>query len=662
MQAPFSNMVWSKAVWGKAVWGKAVWGPVIALWLMVPAPAAAQHRHPHKKIDKPLSELSPSAGPQRVIIRTKRGTGLHVRRTLEAHGDGVIANHQLVDAMTARVHAADIAALADDPNVESISVDARVTASQLSLGGTSLNDTLESLAELRSTLGLSGLLSGSNITVAVIDSGLAPGPDFEGRVLGFYDFSNGRAGQYGPAFDDYGHGTHVSGLIGSSGKTSDRKLAGIAARVNLLPLKVLDRHGAGYTSDVIRALEFAIANRDRFKIRIVNLSLGHPIYESAATDPLVQTVERAVRAGLIVVTAAGNHGTNRTTGATGYAGITSPGNAPSAITVGAASTQGTVGRGDDRVSSFSSRGPSWYDGVAKPDIVAPGDGVISNAVDSSALALAYPSLVLRNGSATYLRLNGSSMATGVVSGLVALMLEANHYGEVLRSLESRLFRRPSAPAGGLRASAIKAMLQFTATPLRDADGRQYDVLTQGGGLVNGPAAVLLAGLADTTKPAGAFWMSTALQPWTRFDGTDEAWSQSVVWGTRVLQGSSLIELNQLAWADNIVWGTGELDNIVWGTAADGDNIVWGTTLGVLDFTWFGNTLLGDNIVWGTADWADNIVWGTSLLGSFDGDNIVWGTFSEDNIVWGTLSDDNIVWGTNDNKVTVLGTSLIGGGL
>ena len=104
---------------------------------------------------------------------------------------------------------------------------------------------------------------------------------------------------------------------------------------------MLDKKGAGKTSDVIRALEFAVANKDRFGIKVVNLSLGHPIFESAATDPLVQAVEAAVRSGIIVVTAAGNYGTNPTTGVTGYAGIASPGNAPSAITVGASNTGGT---------------------------------------------------------------------------------------------------------------------------------------------------------------------------------------------------------------------------------------------------------------------------------------------------------------------------------
>jgi serine protease AprX len=99
---------------------------------------------------------------------------------------------------------------------------------------------------------------------------------------------------------------------------------------------------------------------------VLNLSLGHPIYEPAATDPLVQAVERAVAAGIVVVTSAGNEGTNRVTGQVGYAGITSPGNAPSAITVGAVDTRNTTTRLDDQVPSFSSRGPTWYDAYAKP--------------------------------------------------------------------------------------------------------------------------------------------------------------------------------------------------------------------------------------------------------------------------------------------------------
>ena len=107
---------------------------------------------------------------------------------------------------------------------------------------------------------------------------------------------------------------------------------------------------------MIRAIEFAVANPAKFNIQI-NLSLGHPILAPAADDPLVQAVEAAVRAGMVVVVSAGNNGTNSETGEVGYAGISSPGNAPSAITVGAVNTNGTVGRGDDVVTPYSSRGP-----------------------------------------------------------------------------------------------------------------------------------------------------------------------------------------------------------------------------------------------------------------------------------------------------------------
>jgi serine protease AprX len=168
---------------------------------------------------------------------------------------------------------------------------------------------------------------------------------------------------------------------------------------------VLNRDGFGTTSAVIAAIQFAIANRTRLGIDVINLSLGHVILESAQTDPLVQAVEQAVRAGIVVVVAAGNFGTNPLTGVVGYAGITSPGNAPSAITVGAEDMRGTVVRGDDRVPAYSSRGPSWYDGYTKPDLVAPGNRLASVAVPGSTLytllATKYPDdLIYTNGTVT----------------------------------------------------------------------------------------------------------------------------------------------------------------------------------------------------------------------------------------------------------------------
>ena len=176
-------------------------------------------------------------------------------------------------------------------------------------------------------------------------------------------------------------------------------------------------------------------------------------------------MQAASQAGLVVVVSAGNYGTNTTTGLVGYAGITSPGNAPSALTVGAASAQDTIARGDDRIASYSSRGPTWYDGLAKPDVVATGTQLVSNAAKSGTLYASYPALIV---GADYIKLSGTSMAAGVTSGVVALMIEAN---------------RSQMGPGYLTPNAVKAALQFSAVPVHDDAGTSYDNLTQGAGEV-----------------------------------------------------------------------------------------------------------------------------------------------------------------------------------
>jgi serine protease AprX len=661
---------------------KAVWGAALALWVIIPA-STASAADGSSKIDKLLQQAT-SGSPQPVIVRTRPGAKDRVKGKLPNRGRGP-AEHKIISGFSAEMDRREIAALKHDPDILSISTDADVTglaSPNRSSSSTTTKTTTTpasdgtTVSTLKKVLGVEDWFTGSSMTVAVIDSGVQAGADFTGRIVGSFDFTTGRGAVRVMPTDGYGHGTHVAGLIGSSGAASLGKYAGVAPGIKILSLKVLDKEGSGKTSNVIAALEYAIATKDLYGTRIVNLSLGHPIFESAATDPLVQAVEAAVRSGLIVVVAAGNYGTNPQTGLQGYAGIASPGNAPSAITVGASNTAGTVSRADDRVATFSSRGPSWYDGLAKPDVVAPGFNLISNEVDGSTLAVDHPALVVTENGGRFLKLNGSSMATGVVSGLIAVLIESNNHGAYTRwqDIQATLKRNqrtafPGVPA--LTPNAIKAMLQYTATPLRNADGVVYDALTQGTGEVNGLGALALAYYADTTKSSGTFWLASSLSPSTTFAGVEQPWAQTVIWGRRMVRGASLIEINQLAWDDNLVWGTDEMDNLVWGTVDEDDNLVWGTSLDDDNLVWgtslfSGDALLDeDNLVWGTSiDWDDNLVWGTNLLGVFDGENLVWGTTLRDdgdNLVWGTLDDDNLVWGTSANRVVVLGTS-IGGGL
>ena len=496
-------------------------------------------------------------------------------------------------------------------------------------------------------------LTGAGVTVAVVDSGITTWHDDltnrsstlypygDQRVAGFVDFVNGQLAPY----DDNGHGTHVAGIIAGNGYDSNGQKAGAAPDASLVSLKVLDANGNGTISTVIAAFEWVLANHAAYNIRVVNLSVGAGVNESYWTDPLTLAVKRVVDAGVVVVAASGNFGKN-SLGLPQYGGISAPANAPWVLTVGASSTNGTTDRADDTVATFSSRGPTYLDWAAKPDLVAPGTGTVSIFGPGSTFESTMSQFLLSGSMATaslpYLSLSGTSMAAPVVSGTVALMLQANP---------------------NLTPNAVKAILQYTA---QEYPG--YDGLTQGAGFLNAVGAVRLARFFVTARPGDRYpvqsiWSKHIIWGSHRLTGgvltpTANAWSLGTTWGVATAFGGENIVWGTVLAADNIVWGTAlSADNIVWGTALAADNIVWGTALSADNIVW-GTSFNGENIVWGTATGDFNIVWGTDCGGA-DCDNIVWGTFdAADNIVWGTaLASDNIVWGTElDSDNIVWGTS------
>ena len=198
-------------------------------------------------------------------------------------------------------------------------------------------------------------VDGTGIGIAVIDSGVTPVTDLGGRVVYSESFVPGD-----PSTNDaYGHGTHVAGIVAGNGHDSAGRFYGMAPNANIVNLRVLDANGGGSDSRVIAAISRAIQLKTQYNIRVINLSLGRPVFESYSLDPLCQAAEAAWKAGIVVVTAAGNMGRDNSFGEQGYATIEAPGNDPNVITVGAMSPQGTWTRNDDIVASGSASRSYW---------------------------------------------------------------------------------------------------------------------------------------------------------------------------------------------------------------------------------------------------------------------------------------------------------------
>ncbi len=331
---------------------------------------------------------------------------------------GVEPKRWLFDGAVIRVTPGTLAAMTADEAVAHLSGDVAVRGTMAVTG--------EAIGADQVWRGLEGLTGydGRGIGIALIDSGVARLPAIRRRIVADVDFTTGG----GAGEDAFGHGTHVAGII-AAGATDDPAIpegySGVAPGAHLVNLKVLDAEGVGTVSDVVEAIDWAIAHRTQFNIRIINLSLGHPVFEPADDDPLCRAVQRAVSNGIVVVAAAGNVGKTED-GKLVVGGIDSPGNSPYAITVGALNTKGTAFRSDDVVATYSSRGPTLYDWVLKPDVVAPGNKIVSLEAPGSAIIREYPALhQAGQGAGAYMQMSGTSMSAAVVSGVAALVLQAN---------------------------------------------------------------------------------------------------------------------------------------------------------------------------------------------------------------------------------------------
>ncbi|MBP6804787.1 MAG: S8 family peptidase, partial [Chloroflexi bacterium] len=299
-------------------------------------------------------------------------------------------------------------------------------------------------------------IDGSGITIAVVDSGIAKMDWNRQRVLETYNaVDDGLNRQKDP----YGHGTMMASLAGSDGEYKNHEM-GIAPGVDFVNVRVLDNEGKGYYTDIIEGLNWILQHQAEYNIRVVNLSIVGGVSSPYWADPINQAVEVLWDAGIVVVAAAGNGGSDPLT-------IASPGNDPFVITVGAFTDNYTWrDESDDFVTPFSGAGPTEV-GFVKPDMIAPGAHMMVNVKNDSEWAREHPEARIRGNN---YQIAGTSAATAVTSGVVALMLEANP---------------------NMTPNQVKYALMNSARPAAYTDSSlAWSILQQGAGRVDAATAVL----------------------------------------------------------------------------------------------------------------------------------------------------------------------------
>jgi len=421
-------------------------------------------------------------------------------------------------------------------------------------------------------------IQGQGVTVAVVDSGIAEHTDFKdvsgaSRILTHVSF----ASESDLPDDFYGHGTHVAGLIAGNGALSENEYMGIAPKANLVDVKVLDDLGRGYTSEVVDGLEWIFNNAAEYNIRVVNLSLNSASAESYRTSALSAALEMLWFKGITVVVAAGNNGSSEP-------GILyPPANDPYLIAVGATDDHDTASLNDDTLASFSSFGVT-AEGYSRPDLVAPGTDMIGLLASDSNLVIDHPENVRKDRQGNdFFQMSGTSMASPVVAGVAALLLQAE----------------PE-----LTPDQVKARLITTARPFNAGNNAGY-VDVYAAVHTQTPAAPNQAYI-PSSLPAQmamiAYWASTENDgniDWENVDWSSVNW-EAVDWGS-------------------VNWGSVNWGSVNWGS------VNWGSV------NW-------SSVNWGSVNWG-SVNWGSVNWGSVNWGSVNWGSVN-----WGSVNWGNNFWG------------------
>ena len=556
---------------------------------------------------------SPVAGQSRsVIVRERVPGSAEAERLVRELGGTVVRALPVIGGFAARIPAGRVPSLLGSPAVRQVWPDGHVR--MRGSAGAAAASSPAPVGAWHQAIHLDALARhGQRATVALLDTGVSRTPDLANRLRARVDLTEEHDG-----FDRYGHGTHLSGVIAGNGEMADGRpggargggYEGAAPEAGLVSVKVANGSGATDVSVVLAGLQWIVTNRDRYHINVLNLSFGTDSDQGYLLDPLDFAVEQVWRASILVVVAAGNDGE------AGPGGISKPGDDPFVLTVGAADLKNPRAAGDDVVAPFSSKGPT-ADGLAKPDLVAPGTSVLGVRAAGSTIDQTHPTA--RVGG-SYFKGTGTSQAAAIVSGVAALLYDTRSglrpdvaKAALVRTAQGHLAGQPGAGAGLVDARAAVAAVQrgtFQARPanqglrrstglgsLEASRGSQHGYTDLDGDGSSEP----IVGEIDALGRAwdAAAWTAT---PWTRPTWSRSPWSglaaETPGWEVRRWDGDTWAGIDQPAGS----WSVKH-----WGAR------FW-NEFGEVQFTWLVKHWGADSWHvehWGAADIGQIKHWGTN---------------------------------------------------
>jgi serine protease AprX len=569
------------AIAGLSLAGLAGLAVVVLVAVARPAPAASL-ASPGTMAARPATQ----AHVVRTVVLARPG---HIRDALTqvaALGGRPTRPLGMVGGFAATLPVGALAALSRSAAVRSVTPDAPIT---LSSSFRASAPGAEPTSVYPQTLGADRVwragTQGQGVTVAVLDTGVTPGPDLAGRLQ---TVDAGLLAPPAPCMnlsgepdctDSYGHGTFVAGIVAGNGTSSGGLYKGVAPQAKILAVKVAGASGATDVSNVLAAIQWVVSYKDTYNIKVLNLSLSTDSSQTYRTDPFNYAVERAWDAGIVVVVSASNRGPSAAT-------ISKPADDPLVITIGSTDDRGTSHISDDELPDFSSRGPTVPDGLSKPDVVAPGAHMMSLRSPGSTIDTQFPS----PDTGAYRRGSGTSFSAAAVSGVAALMLSRRPTMTPDQVKYALVGSARVLPAGSdplvVGAGEVDAATAVLNPPSGTAN--QGVVRSNGTGLLplsRGHVSVQTVGV-PTTVVNGALTAQLVLWspvnyllPWTPSTWLVSTWALTpwlaVTWDDDDWSGRNWGGRN---------WGGGDWQGASWGATADTGRDYGAGTDGAL---WFG---------------------------------------------------------------------------